>query len=153
MQYCFLSIIYFSPCEKFVITAIDPATVMVSESLELSCKVQVDNTGMDEMFWTDCTWTKLSENGDDAACRLKDFDGDNVMEKKCDASLEKAVLNKSADNSRCRIFLDAMQEKDKGVQRWRCRLQKCIDKRNEECRSDTAKQCVGEVIVNATVCT
>lgn len=75
------------------------------------------------------------------------------MERKCDASLEKAVLNKSADNSECRIFLGAMQKEDKGVQSWRCRLQKCIDKRDEKCRSDMAKQCFGEVVVNATVCT
>ena len=142
----------FSPCSKVVASATDPKRVMVSNSLTLSCKLEVEEGSMsrEPIRWKSCTWTRMSDN---AGCRQSAID-DNTLDKHyCDDFKENIEMadGKSVDRSKCSITITNVLETDKDG-RWKCKLQKCNSRKDGGCKSEVTNDCSREIIVNTTVC-
>ena len=135
---------------------------MVSEPLTLSCKIDVEDDFMEQydMIWKECTWTRISDN---SGCRVTAIYDDNdqliklnqthvINEKKCDKSLSKVIIDQSADRSTCIMTFDPVGGTGQRTESWKCILTECIDIKNKGCKSEVARDCFDEAIVNATVC-
>ena len=139
----------FRLCRKFKVVADEPRRVMASKRLTLSCKVDVENDfpKKNELYWKECTWTRVSDNAD---CRIQAIDDDNTKELQCDKTIGEANWTRSADNRGCSITF--IPEKATPMEEWKCTLQKCMDIREGGCKENkTASECIKDVIVNVTV--
>ena len=146
----------FSPCSKVVASATDPKRVMVSNSLTLSCKLEVEDGSMrkEEIRWKSCTWTRMS---DKAACHQKAIDDYTLDKHYCQGpkgfkeniEMAEGIL---IDRSKCSITITNVQERDRKDGRWKCKLRKCNSQKDGGCESKATNDCSREIIVNATVC-
>ena len=126
---------------------------MVSNSLTLSCKLEVEEGSMstEEIRWKECTWTRMSDN---AACHQKAIDDDTLAKHYCNPFKENFEMadGKSIDRSKCSITITHVLETDRKDGRWKCKLQKCNSEKDGGCKSKARNDCSWEIIVNATVC-
>ena len=130
---------------------------MVSNSLTLSCKLEVEEGSMskEEIRWKECTWRRMSDN---AACHQKAIDDYTLAKRYC-TPLPKGFKEniemadgKSIDRSKCSITITHVLETDRKDGRWKCTLQKCNSDKDGGCKSKATNDCSREIIVNATVC-
>ena len=125
---------------------------MVSGSLILSCNVEVkkefENT--EDLLWKECTWTRMSDN---AICQQKAIDDDTLEKHRCEDSIANANMDDGyvANRFECSITINPLQEADREVKGWKCKLQKCMDKKDGGCISEATSDCSSEIIVNTTV--
>lgn len=119
------------------------------KALTLSCKVDIedDDPKKNELFWEECTWTRMSDNAD---CHLVAIDDDKLNEPRCDKAIGDAKVERSADKLGCCITFHPSKKNLR--EQWKCTLQKCIDEKDEGCTSETASICIDSIVVNATVC-
>ena len=142
----------FSPCSKVVANATDPKRVMVSNSLTLSCKLEVEEGTMrkEAIRWKECTWTRMSDN---AACHQRAIDDYTLDKHYCQGFKENIEMTdgKSIDRSKCSITIThVLEETDRKDGRWKCKPKKCNSRKDGGCRFTS--DCSWEIIVNATVC-
>ena len=126
---------------------------MVSNSLTLSCKLEVEEGSMskEEIRWKECTWTRMS---DKAACQQKAIDDDTLDKHFCKGFKEKIEMaeGQSIDRSKCSITITNVLETNRRDGRWKCNLQKCNTRKDGGCKSAATSYCSREIIVNTTVC-
>ena len=127
----------------------DPKRVMASQSLRLSCNVDVEKEleNDENIFWKLCEWTHPNKE----VC--SQFITNNQRKKKrCKGVFENVTVEDCGEKNRlkCCINLPLAQESDKG--KWKCKLHKCKDVSEGGCSSELESDCTDEIIVNVTVC-
>ena len=119
---------------------------MATERLTLLCKIEHDEALKEnhDLFWKTCTWTRLS---DGAECHLTALEHKTNIES-CDVSMGD-VEHTITDRLECSITLPNILKIDDGA--WKCKLTKCVDRKDGGCSSNITSTCYREIIVNATV--